>query len=186
MYKFGSIQRKILLTLLGGVAMGMSSSPRQYFRTLRKLQREWRKINQQNFKRSVQKLSNEKLIEEQRLADGSFKLILTKSGKQQAKKLSLLGSSINFQKPKRWDGKWRIVLFDIPEKDRVFRDILREHLRALNFFKLQQSVFVSPYPFEKSILELVALYSAESYVRVATAVAIDNEGKIKKHFSLSS
>lgn len=182
MYKFGSVQRKILITLLGGVALGMSSSPRQYFRTFRQLRREWKKTNQQNFQRSIQKLSDEKLIEEQKLADGSFKLILTESGKQQAKKLRLLGDSINFSKPKHWDGKWRIVLFDIPEKNRAFRDILREHLRALDFFKLQHSVFVSPQPLEKPILELVALYSAEPYVRVITATKIDNETKIKKHF----
>lgn len=162
--------------------MGMSSSPRQYFRTFRNLQKEWRKINQQNFQRSFQKLSDEKLVKEQKLADRSFKLILTEDGRQQAKKLSLLGNSINFQKPKRWDEKWRIVLFDIPEKNRVFRDILREHLRALGFFKLQHSVFVSPYPFEKSILELIVLYSAEPYVRVITATKIDNEVRIKKHF----
>lgn len=168
--------------LLGGVALGLSPSPRQYFRTLRKLRKEWNKINQDNFNRSFRRLSQEKLIEEKILPDGSFKLVLTKKGKLEAKKLSLLGSSIKFKKPKRWDGKWRIVLFDIPERDRAFRDILREHLRELKFFKLQHSVFVSPYPFEKPILDLVSLYSAGPYVRVVTASYIDNASKIKNHF----
>jgi len=186
MHKFGSVQKKILLTLLGGVALGTASSPRQYFRVFRKLRKEWKKVNQQNFLRSVWKLSDEKIIEEQRLPDGSFKLILTKNGKQQARKLNLSGDFINFKKPKKWDGKWRMVLFDIPEKDRAFRNILREHLHTFGFLKLQHSVFVSPYPFEKPILELIKLYSAESYVRVITAIKIDNETKIKKHFSLTS
>lgn len=171
-----------MLALLGGVALGLSGSPSQYFRTFRKLRKEWTKINQQNFTRSIRRLSKEKLIEEKMLPNGSFKLILTAEGKRQAKILSLIGGSINFKKPKKWDGKWRIVLFDIPEKDRIFRDILREHLRELEFFKLQHSVFVSPHPFEKPILELVTLYSAEAYVRVITATKIDNENKIKKHF----
>jgi hypothetical protein len=183
MYKFGTVQRKILLVLLGGVALGLSGSPRQYFKTFRKLQKEWQKIDQRNFNRSIRKLSDEKLIEEKILSDGSFRLVLTKDGKQQAKALKLLGSSINFKKPKHWDGKWRIVLFDIPEKNRLFRDILREHLYALDFLKLQHSVFISPYPFEKPILELVALYSAEPYVRVVTATKIDNESRLRKHFS---
>lgn len=94
----------------------------------------------------------------------------------------MLGGAINFKKPKYWDGKWRLVIFDIPENDRIFRDILREHLYALNFFKLQQSVFVSPYPFEKPILELVSLYEAQSYVRVITATFIDNGNRLKKYF----
>lgn len=182
MYKFGPVQKKILLTLLGGVALGLSSSPRQYFKTLRRLRKDWQKINQQNFERTIKRLADEKLVEEKTLPDGSMKLILTEEGKKEAKKLSLLGNSIKFKKPKHWDGKWRIVLFDIPEKDRVFRDILREHLYNLKFFKLQLSVFASPYPFEKQILELISLYSAEPYVRVITAVKIDNETKIKNHF----
>ena len=183
MYKIGPIQRKILLALLGGVALGLSSSPIQYFKTFRKLKKEWGKIDQRNFNRSFKRLAEEKFIEEKILPDGSFKLVLAKNGKLQAKTLKLLGSSINFKKPKQWDRKWRIVLFDIPEKDRQFRDILRGHLYALKFYKLQHSVFVSPYSFEKSILELVALYSAEPYVRVITAVNIDNEDKLKKYFS---
>lgn len=182
MYKFGSVQQKILLALLGGVALGLSSSPRQYFKTFRTLQKDWRKINQQNFDRSFERLAEEKLIEEKILPDGSFKFILTKEGKLQAKRLKFLGNSISFKKPKKWDKKWRVVIFDIPEKERLFRAILREHLYALKFFKLQQSVFVSPYPFEKPILELVALYSAEPHVRVITATKIDNEARLKKRF----
>lgn len=186
MYRVGAVKKKILLTLLGGVALGLSSNPGQYFRTFRKLKKEWKKINQQNFNRSFHGLSDEKLIEEKKLSDGSFKLILTENGRRVAKQLSFLGSSIKFKKPKRWDKKWRIVLFDIPEKDRVFRDILREHLKTLEFYKLQHSVFVSPHPFENSILELVDLYSAEPYVRVILAVKIDNEAKIKGHFFKSN
>lgn len=182
MYRFGPVQRKIVLTLLGGVALGLSSSPGQYFNTFRKIRKEWAKIDQRNFNRSIRSLSKEKLIEEKILPDGSFRLELTKKGKKQARILSLMGSSINFRKPKTWDEKWRVVLFDIPEKDRLFRDILREHLRALHFFKLQHSVFVSPYSFEKPILELISLYEAEAYVRVITATKIDNESKIKRHF----
>lgn len=182
MYKIGSVQKKIMLALMGGVALGMSGSPRTYYRTLRLLKKDWEKINQQNFNNSIRRLSAEKLLEEKRYPDGSFKLVLTSKGKKEAKILSLIGSSISFRKPKKWDGKWRIVIFDIPEKNRMFRNVLREHLNELDFYKLQNSVFVSPYPFEKPILELVELYSAKSYVRVITALKIDNEEKIKKHF----
>ena len=182
MYKFGSVQKKIMIMLLGSVALGMSSSPRQYFRTFRLLRKDWKKVDQYSFNRSIKRLSGEKLVEEKRLPNGSFKLVLTAKGKEQARKLDLLGSSITFKKSKKWDKKWRIVIFDIPEKDRIFRDILREHLKELKFFKLQHSVFISPYPFKKAILELVRLYSAEQYVRVIIAVDIDNQEKIKKHF----
>ncbi|HBI34481.1 MAG TPA: hypothetical protein DEA43_00960 [Candidatus Moranbacteria bacterium] len=182
MYRPGVVQKKILLALLGGVALGVSSSPRQYFSTLRKLKKEWVKINPQNFNRSIKSLSKEKLISEIELPDGSFKLTLTEKGKKQARVLNIFGKSIDFKKPKKWDGKWRVVMFDIPEKDRLFRDVLRNHLKDLKFRKLQHSVFVSPYPFEKPILELVALYSAEKFVRVITAQKLDNGKYLEKMF----
>lgn len=45
-----------------------------------------------------------------------------------------------------WDGKWRMVLFDIPETDRKLRDTLRRHLLARHFGYLQDSVWISPDP----------------------------------------
>ena len=181
MYKFGPTQKKILLAIAGCVALGLSVSPRQYFRTLKAIKKEWKKMDRYNFERSMKRLSDEKLLEEKILSDGSIKLILTERGKEEAKRLSLLGNSINFEKPK-WDRKWRIVAFDIPEKSKNFRNILREHLYDLDFLKLQHSVFVSPYPFEEQILELVRIYSAQRYVRVITAQKIDNESYVKRHF----
>ena len=182
MYKLGKNQRKIILFILGGVALGCSKSPNQYFNTFRKIKNEWKGIDRRSFNSSIYRLSRDKLIQEKKMPDGSFRLVLTKKGREEARKLDILGSVINFKKPKRWDGKWRIVIFDIPEKDRVFRSILRKHLFALEFYKLQQSVFVSPYPFEKQILNLTQVYSATPYVRVITATRIDNEKKLKRHF----
>jgi DNA-binding transcriptional regulator PaaX len=182
MYKFGSTQKKIMLALMGGVALGLSGSPRQYFKTLNVIKKEWKKMDRYNFERSMKRLSEEKLLEEKILPDGSIKLMLTEKGKEEARRLSLLGNSIKFEKPKKWDKKWRIVVFDIPEKSKIFRNILREHLYDLDFLKLQQSVFVSPYPFEAQILELVQIYSAQRFVRVITAHKIDNEPYIKKYF----
>lgn len=182
LYRFGSVQRKIMLTLLGGVVLGCSSSPNQYFSTFRKIKKEWKEVNKSNFYRSMRSLSKEKLIKEKKMADGSIKLVLTERGEEEAFKLSLLGSSINFKKPKKWDGKWRIVIFDIPETDRIFRGILRRHLFNLEFYKLQQSVFVSPHPFERQIMDLTEIYSATPYVRVITATEIDNAKELKRHF----
>jgi CRISPR-associated endonuclease Cas2 len=168
---------------LGGVAFGMTRSPTQYYRALRAIKKDWNKINQGTFNRSIKRLTKEKLLKEEKRKDGSFKLILTEKGKKEARRLNFVGNTINIKNFKKWDKKWRIVAFDIPEKDRIFRGILRQHLFELGFYKLQNSVFVSPYPFEKSILELVSLYSAEKYVRVIMASKVDNEKKLKKIFS---
>ncbi|MBI4449559.1 hypothetical protein HY634_00710 [Candidatus Uhrbacteria bacterium] len=49
---------------------------------------------------------------------------------------------------KRWDGKWRLVVFDVPEKRRHLRDHLRTYLKRLGFYPLQQSAWLFPYPCE--------------------------------------
>lgn len=43
----------------------------------------------------------------------------------------------------KWDGKWRLVIWDIPEKRRNARDLLRHQLKQLGFKKYQQSVWIS-------------------------------------------
>jgi phenylacetic acid degradation operon negative regulatory protein len=182
MYKFGPVQQKLLLLLMGGFVLGMETSSIRYYRKLRLLRREWKKIDQRSFNRSVQRLSAQKLVKEVILPDGSFKLVLMREGVRQARIQYLFGRTIRFKNPKEWDKKWRIVLFDIPEDDRDFRDLLRNHLRELKFYKLQHSVFISPFPCEKQLLELVSLYKAEQYVRIMTASWVDNEEKIKKYF----
>ena len=46
-----------------------------------------------------------------------------------------------------WDGKWRIIVFDLPEKKRGLRNDLRKQLRSARFGGLQRSVWISPGPF---------------------------------------
>ncbi len=182
MYKFGPVQQKLLLLLVAGIGLGLETSSIRYYQKLGVIVREWKCIDQRSIKRSVRRLCSEKLVREIIQPDGSFKLVLTEEGKRQARIQSLFDNSIRFKNSRRWDKKWRIVMFDIPEKERGFRDILREHLRELNFYKLQQSVFASPNPCEKQIAELVSLYRAESFVRIMTVDWIDNEKKLRDYF----
>ncbi len=180
--KIGPIQEKILLLLLSGTALSFAGTPAQSYRILRGIPKEWKRINQTNLRRSFRILSTQKLLEEVRQKDGTFLLRLTASGENRARYQNIFGKKIKIHKPLRWDKYWRIVLFDIPEKKRQFRDILREHLKAIGFRELQQSAFVFPYPCEKEIRCLVDLYSAAPYVRILTVKHIDNGKELEKRF----
>ena len=50
-----------------------------------------------------------------------------------------------------WDEKWRVVIFDIPEKRAQARRYLRNYLKSLGFGKVQRSIWITPYNFEKLI-----------------------------------
>lgn len=62
---------------------------------------------------------------------------LTDSGREQAVLASLQ------QEDREWDGRWRVVIFDIPEKRRGARDVLRYRLKQWGFTPWQRSVWVS-------------------------------------------
>lgn len=56
---------------------------------------------------------------------------------------------------KRWDKKWRAVIFDIAEASKQTRERFRSKLKELGFGMLQESVFISPYDISKDFTEFI-------------------------------
>ena len=81
------------------------------------------------------------------------------------------------------DGRWRIVIFDIPQNKSHVRHILRTKLAEFNFYKLQRSVYVSPYVCEKEIGELTKLLGINPHLQLILAESLGSiEAKIKTLF----
>ncbi|MDP2947274.1 MAG: CRISPR-associated endonuclease Cas2 [Nanoarchaeota archaeon] len=70
------------------------------------------------------------------------------------------------KKKKRKDGRWQMVLFDIPEKRRKHRDYFRTALQYLGYKKLQKSIWVCPYDIEKETKELIERYNLKQFVEL--------------------
>lgn len=141
-----------------------------------------RKLKKEKDKRILERLRKQKLIILKEKEDGKFVVELTEKGKRKVKEIQF--ENLKIEKPKKWDKKWRIVIFDIPiEKNRA-RDALREKLKELGFYQLQKSVLVYPYPCEKEIQFLCELFNITPYVTIIVAENISNETKLKKHFKL--
>ena len=69
-------------------------------------------------------------------------------------------------KQKRWDGHWRLVIFDVPEDKKYAREALRRRLKFFEFFPFQKSVFVFPYPCEKEIRALGEYFKINDRVEI--------------------
>lgn len=180
--RHGDIQRKILLILLSGITLGLSGSPKKYFKVLDLTIKEWQNINKQSLQRSINALYKEKLISEKCNSNGTVTLLLTREGKKFALTYDI--ENIKIKKPLKWDSEWRIVIFDIPERLRRTRNIFRIQLRSLGFYELQKSVFVYPYKCENEIEYLIEFYKLKRYVRFIVADSIDNELHLKQIFKL--
>jgi len=115
--------------------------------------------------------------------DGEFVVELTDKGKRKVKQIKL--ESMKIETPKFWDKKWRIVIFDIPEKQKKrARNALREKLQKLEFYQLQKSVWVHSYPCEKEIQFLCELFDIYRFVNIITADKIYNDIKLRNYFKL--
>ena len=68
--------------------------------------------------------------------------------------------------PKRKDGKWQMVIFDIPEEIRERREYFRSGLKRLNYQKLQKSVWVSPYDVFRETEELIKDFKLEPFAKL--------------------
>ncbi|HEY4474939.1 MAG TPA: CRISPR-associated endonuclease Cas2 [Candidatus Paceibacterota bacterium] len=85
----------------------------------------------------------------------------------------------------KWDKKWRVVIFDIPEELHKNRNQLRAKLKNLGFYMLQKSVFVIPYPCEKELGYVCKNLKIADYVDVILAESVGfKEKEIKKFFNL--
>ena len=60
-------------------------------------------------------------------------------------------SNYKIKTPKKWDKKWRVIIFDIPEKKKRAREQVRRILSSAGFIRLQDSVWVFPYDCEDVI-----------------------------------
>jgi CRISPR-associated endonuclease Cas2 len=91
-------------------------------------------------------------------------------------------SEIDIVKPKIWDKKWRVVIFDIPEEKRHRRDLLRRKLQELNFIQIQKSVYVYPFECNNEISMISDLLYLTPYVTIMISEIIQGEQAILKQF----
>ena len=181
MKRTGEIQKKVILLLLAGLSLGLSRSPKAHFRIIKEVRKEWKMINKRALESAIDSLYKSKLVSEKSNKDGTTTLILSEKGKHLALTYDLNNLVIS-RHP--WDKTWRIVIFDIPEKFKQVREILRYHLKKLGFRELQHSVFVLPFECHKEIEYLIEFHNARRFVRYIEAQHIDNELELKHKFKL--
>jgi len=180
--KVGINQQKILLLLMSGLALGLCHSPRQSWRVLNGLKKEWEAISRKALNSAVNDLYRSKLVSTKDNRDGTFTLILSKEGKEVALRYDL--DNMVIKEPAQWDGKWRVVMFDVPENLKRVRDTLRMHFKHMGFYEFQKSVFVHPHPCKEEIEYIMEFYNARRFIRFIIATDIDNSIVLKKHFQL--
>ncbi|MBI4121685.1 MAG: hypothetical protein HY470_01875 [Candidatus Ryanbacteria bacterium] len=115
--------------------------------------------------------------------DINGKAFITDKGRAEVEKI--LVKNYTIPAPSFWDGKWRILIFDIQEKRKRARATLRTLLANAEFIRLQDSVWIHPYPCEEFILLVrKCLLSHTGEMRVIVAEILEADKALRKHFDL--
>ncbi len=182
MAKLGPNSQKALLLFVGGLTLGLSPSPKHFFRIAKSIHHDWQKIKREELYLAIRNLYKSKLVEEREESDGQTVLIISESGKR--KVLTYKLDEMIIRRPKIWDKKWRLVIFDIPENRKKFRDALRRKLKELDFYELQKSVFVFPFECQNELDFIIEFFQLRPYVRCGLLQSIDNDLHLRKIFKL--
>lgn len=129
-------------------------------------------INKNSARTTLWRLTKKGLVKK----NGKRYFISNKGIKLIKQKLS--GENENQQK--KWDGKWRLVTFDVPEKNRQARNWLRTELYAAGYQPLQKSVFIGKMPLDRKLMEEILRRNLYRYTRLVTFGEIDDDSVLEK------
>lgn len=108
---------------------------------------------------------------------------LTEEGRKKAGRFQV--NNLQIKKPKRWDGFWRIIIFDIIQPQRIKREALRGFLRRLELYPLQKSVWIHPHDCAHEVKLIRDFFGlSENELRTIVAKDIGNDREIRKHFGI--
>ena len=185
-YKKGELAKEILLMIAAGIAIPaaflMPGVPVAFKPLLGEVMKRCGLKRSEHLVRSMTYLKKRGLISVAE-KDGQQVLTLSENGEKRLLQFDL--EKIAIKKPKRWDGCWRLVLFDIPENKRQGREALRSKLKQLGFYQLQKSCFVHPFDCRAEIDFVSELFEVSTYVNFIVAKEIEGGSQLRKYFNLS-
>jgi DNA-binding transcriptional regulator PaaX len=91
---------------------------------------------------------------------------------------------VQAEQPSKWDGKWRMVSFDIPTEHSSYRIALRQLLLECNFLQIQQSVYVCPYFYRELYDYLANNRALGGHVHFFEGKYIGDDTALRKEFNL--
>ncbi|MGY3714547.1 phenylacetic acid degradation operon negative regulatory protein PaaX [Sutcliffiella cohnii] len=116
--------------------------------------------NDQAVRAAISRMNKQGWVQAEKKGNKSF-YFLTERG---VKRIDEAAKRIFKLKTEQWDGKWRILMYTIPEEIRNVRDELRKELVWSGFGSISNSCWISPNPLEKQVYDLIEKYSIEEYV----------------------
>jgi len=141
-----------------------------------------REMRPSELKKIFMKMKREQLVDYKEFSNGDVEIKILKKG---IKKVLINNfDKIQFKIPKKWNKKFYVIIFDIPNSYKKQRDLFVNKLKELNFYQLQKSVYVFLYPPQEIIDFLASILDIAPYIRILEASRIENEKEILSYFNV--
>jgi CRISPR-associated endonuclease Cas2 len=168
------------------IATKISYLPSPYYtlgKFIKALLEEDKNLSKKQIKKALYDLEKRQLIDIIE-KDGQVKIYLQEKGKQKVITRSIKLLLDYKKKEKKWDGRWFMVFFDVPEIEKQKREFLRKYLKKLGFYRYQKSVYIFPFECKKEVELIKKIVEGAKYMKYIVASEIEEEEKIKKYFNL--
>ena len=181
--KAHSLTGKILQGVaIGGAVLLSAANPYFGLRLIKGFKRWHSKAEWRKFHASLRYLDRRgyvKIISHNR---GSVRASITKLGEWVVKSIDI--DAMKLIEPRVWDGKWRVVIFDVPVNKSGCRQALTEKLKELGFIMVQRSVWAYPYECRDEISILRAFYGIQRFVVYLEVNEVEDELDWRGKFNL--
>lgn len=185
-YYFKKPRSEIVKDILKGLALGgmfcIAASSPYFVRNVLRNYKKWKAYSKRRVADTFYNLKRQGLIQIKKRGQQIY-ISLTEKGKRKAGMFQI--DSLKVKKPKRWDGKWRVVIFDISELKKVHREAFRGKLKEIGFYQLQKSVWVHPWDCRAETDLLRDFFGLkEDELRLMVVENMGNDKKLKEFFKL--
>jgi len=180
--KIGIREKQILFLLMTGAQLLLTYNSRKKLNILKSIPYQLEKIRKDKIKEAINRLYHSKLIDFREKPDGDVVLTLTDNGK---KKILIYNfDKIKLKRSSKWDGYWRMVIFDIPEYLKKERDFFSKKLKEMGFYSIQKSIFIYPYECKNELDFMIEVLNLRKFVRFILVKEIDIDLHLRKIFKL--
>ena len=91
---------------------------------------------------------------------------------------------MKLKKQARWDNKWRIIIYDIPNDKKVARNALNGHMKKLGMYRIQKSVWVYPYKCKNEIDFITSIFEVRIHCLYITTQRFEYDNVLTTFFNL--
>jgi len=160
------------------IGIGAAPSPQAIGKLLRGLTLRDTRENRRYVGRKLTELKKRGLLEKQ-----GVRYAVSDKGKRLLSREQVWG--LRIPTPRRWDERWHLIMFDIPQSESGTRKELNRILLGMGLVQYQQSVLVYPYPIKETLVEVCRFYKITRYVSFVAATELDGTDELKRHFRLT-